>query len=72
MTGEEKRGMILCVLSMLLGGAAGFILGRAAERGIKRESSPHPHGFADPALARQYDNFLCYDGTGKGQKNLED
>lgn len=61
---------VLCMLALLLGVAAGYIAGRSArERQTQATAPAQP---ADPRLARQYSNFLNYDGTGKGQQNIED
>ena len=74
--------MIWILSAMLLGyalgaGAAWYAL---CERKKKRAGGGKDASFEDMAsqmdipmrLKKQYDNFFAYDGTGRGQVNIED
>lgn len=64
--------LLLCLIALLVGGAGGYIIGRAAP-GIRQAGLPAGVGqLPDSRLDRQYQNFLNYDGTERGQHDLED
>ncbi len=62
----------LCILTGLLGLAAGYGFGLVAAIGRQRGEPARTPEQADPTLMRQYQNFIQFDGTGKGQKQIED
>lgn len=63
--------IVLCILTFLLGGSIGYIAGHVAAE--TRAALPaHEAARPDPKFLKQYQNFLNYDGTGKGQENIED
>lgn len=62
---------ILCfVLGALLGFALGFAIGRSAikpaPRAVADDEQPPEH------VLKQWNNFLNYDGSERGQSDLED
>lgn len=62
----------LCFVTMMIGVVLGYIAGRVAEE-IHFENEPPltAHQDNDIKLLRQYQNFLNYNGTGKGQIEIE-
>lgn len=69
---------LFCLAALLVGGAGGYLMGRAAPeiRRIKKAASIGQHDSRlpgmRPILERQYQNFLSYDGTERGQHDFED
>lgn len=64
--------IVLCIVTFLLGGTIGYIAGRVAEE-IRQEKMTAEHvPLEAPKMMKQYQNFLNYDGTGKGQEHIED
>ena len=67
--------LILVWILGCLFGAGTVITCFALMRGNKRMKPPdpvQPEEEMPPRLKKQWDNFWAYDGTGRGQVNIED
>ncbi len=60
---------------LLVGLVIGLIVGRNYEQAMRKARQDHERTKqqepADPKWIMQYQNFLNYNGTGKGQQKLE-
>jgi len=63
---------LLFMLAFFIGAAMGFAAAKLSEKAREEKAITVVPDSADPRTLKQYQNFLSYDGTGKGQLNIED
>ena len=66
--------LMVHIAVIVLAAAAGYLFAViSGSPAHPQQTAQHPaEQRNEPGMLKQYRNFLCYDGTGKGQTEIED